>query len=236
MSWISYRPLFFRSRLVEALELVPDEVAGTVSNPMQQHVHVTVEVSTGGARKSTLTAPFALNPYKIVPGNGNEKVCRNQHGEWHGSTCFYRYYLHKMCFSVTPLPGSDGMEWEFDPETPRAGCDVYDNWSYAQYAKDTRMDDLYEQGAFSFVVSVRHGDEPIEIARDQTHLQQPDFGESPEDLRIEGWASIGFGLILLAAPSFQVSRLIDLPSVCCPTCLLYDSQSHLVVRDCYNVS
>jgi hypothetical protein len=206
---IRYRPLFFRSRLVDALELVPDEAAGTVSNPMQQPVYVIVEVSTAGARKSTLAVPSTLNPYKIVPGSGNEKVCRNSHGEYHGSTCYYRWYLHAMCFSVTPLPGSNGMEWQFDPETPRAGCDVYDDWSFAQYEKDTRMDDLYEQGHFSFSVSVRHGDDPIEIARDQTHLQQPDFGESPEDLRIEGWASIGFGLLLLAAPSFQVSGMVD---------------------------
>jgi len=33
-----------------------------------------------------------------------------------------------------------------------------------------------------------------------------DFGESAEDLRIEGWISIGFGLMLLAAPTFQVGR------------------------------
>ena len=45
---IRYRPLYFRSRRVEAVELVPDGVA--VSNPMQQPVHVTVEVSTSGGR------------------------------------------------------------------------------------------------------------------------------------------------------------------------------------------
>jgi hypothetical protein len=204
---IRYRPLYFRSRRVEAVELVPDGVA--VSNPMQQPVHVTVEVSTSGGRKSTLTAPATLEPYKVEAGSGNEKVCRNQHGEYSSNTCYYRWFLRAMCFSVTPIPGSNGMEWEFDPETPRAGCDVYDDWSYAQYAKDTRRDDLYEQGRFSFAVSVRHGDDPIEIARDQTHLQLPDFGESPEDLRLEGWASLGFGLMLLAAPSFQVSETIE---------------------------
>lgn len=100
------------------------------------------------------------------------------------------------------------MQWEFDPETPRAGCDVYNDWSYSQYGKDTRRDDLYEQGGFLFSVSVRHGDDPIEIARDATNLQQPDFGESDEELRIEGWVSIGFGLVLLAAPSFQVCQMI----------------------------
>ena len=48
------------------------------------------------------------------------------------------------------------------------------------------------------------GDDPIEIARDQTSLQMPDFGESADDLKIEGWISIGFGLMLLLAPSFQI--------------------------------
>lgn len=71
------------------------------------------------------------------------------------------------------MPGSSGLAWEFDPETPRAGCDVYDDWAYGQYAKDVRTDDLFEQGQFSFIASVRHGDDPIEIARDQTHLQMP---------------------------------------------------------------
>lgn len=176
---------------------------------MEQPVHVIVEATVDGTLKSTLTVPSTLRPYKIEPGPGNEKVCRNQHGEYHGNTCYYRWFLRAICFSVTPTPGSKGMEWEFDPETPRAGCDIYDDWAYAQYAKDTRTDDLFEQGHFSFAVSVRHGDDPIEIARDETHQQMPDFGESPEDLRVEGWASLGFGLILLAAPSFQVRQIAD---------------------------
>ena len=41
-----------------------------------------------------------------------------------------------------------------------------------------------------------------------------DFGESAEDLRIEGWISIGFGLMLLAAPTFQVGRGSASPALC----------------------
>ena len=85
---------------------------------------------------------------------------------------YYRSYLRSLCFSVTPVAGRPG-EWEFDPETPKAGCDVYDDWNYGQYAKDVRQDDYYEQGGFSFVASVRHGDDPIEIARDQVRILWP---------------------------------------------------------------
>jgi hypothetical protein len=204
-----YRPLYFRSRIVDATELLAEGVAGVIRDPMQQPVYVTVEVTASGTHTSTLVVPAPLEPYRIEPGHGNEKVCRNQHGDYQGGTCYYRYYLRAMCvlrpnpdsqscrsccrrrrhrcfadpsrawcilhrcFSVTPLPGSSGLAWEFDPETPRAGCDVYDDWAYGQYAKDVRTDDLFEQGQFSFIASVRHGDDPIEIARDQTHLQMP---------------------------------------------------------------
>ena len=54
-------------------------------------------------------------------------------------TClYYRSYLRSLCFSVTPVAGRPG-EWEFDPETPKGGCDVYDDWNYGQYAKDVRQ-------------------------------------------------------------------------------------------------
>jgi hypothetical protein len=39
-----------------------------------------------------------------------------------------------MCFTVVDVDGA----WTWDPETPGLGCDVYDDWDYAQYQRDTR--------------------------------------------------------------------------------------------------
>ena len=35
-------------------------------------------------------------------------------------------------------------------------------------------------------------------------MQLPDFGESPGDLKAEGWISVCFGVLLLMAPGFQI--------------------------------
>ena len=39
---------------------------------------------------------------------------------------------------------------------------------------------------------------------EQTGVQLPDFGESPGDLKAEGWISVCFGVLLLMAPGFQI--------------------------------
>ena len=191
----SYVPLRFTSRSVRAMDLRQGSAVAS------QPIDVVVEVTDAKGTRFRLPVGEPLSLYSVEPGHGNEKVCRNERGEYIGGRCYFRWFLRSLCFSVVQ---DDRGQWQFDPETPGLGCDVYDNWNYAQYAKDVAHDDRLENGDFTFGINVRHGDDPMLIARDVTGLERPNFGESAEDLRTEGWVTLGFGLVILCAPTFQV--------------------------------
>jgi hypothetical protein len=192
----SYVPLRFVSRSVTGTEL--RQGAAVMRTPIQ----VVVEATNSHGQVSRLPVTEPLSLYSKELGHGNEKVCRNEHGEYVGGRCYYRWFLRSMCFSLVQSPVSG--EWIYDPETPGLGCDVYDQWSYAQYAKDVRGDDRLQSGDFTFAVTVRHGDDPLIIARDVTNKNTPNFGESSAELWLEGKITLGFGLLVLSAPVFQV--------------------------------
>ena len=77
----NYVPLRFSSRSVKAMEL--RQGSAVMSSPIDVIVVATNEKGT--VFRLPVNEPLSL--YSMEPGHGNEKVCRNERGEYIGGRC-----------------------------------------------------------------------------------------------------------------------------------------------------